>query len=197
MSNNKKRERGNSYTPPLWHQQPIGHPSLEEKGESCCLGWDARNSHVKSLYSWSISHVREGRMSVDRFCTCRLNLASPSLNADLRAFKNRWPLTKTRLPQPASLLPPLARFLTVLNFFSFLTSLLFVYHGVKFGDLFIYLLLCGVLFMYPCIFCVFFYLLLIWLFVWEKDILELSIWAGEKNLARDGGGKIRIHCITK
>lgn len=92
---------GETHTLPSFHISNlfIGQPSLEEKGEACSLvGWDVKNSHVKSLYSRSASHIREGRMSVDGFCTGRLNLASPSLHADPRAFENRGRLTKIELP---------------------------------------------------------------------------------------------------
>lgn len=92
---------GETYTLPSFHisNRFIGQPSLEEKGEACSLvGWDVMNSHVKSLYSRSVSHIREGRISVDVFCTGRLNLASPSLHTDPRAFENRGRLTKIGLP---------------------------------------------------------------------------------------------------
>lgn len=98
-------------------------PAWKRKESLVALGWDVRNSHVKSLYSWSASHVREGRMSGDRFCTCRLNLASPSLNADLRALENRWPVTKTGLTLTRFPSSPTGKdffFFDCVNFFPFL-----------------------------------------------------------------------------
>lgn len=49
-----KERDGKTHTLPSFHISNlfIGQPSLEEKGEACNLvGWDVKNSHLKSLYS--------------------------------------------------------------------------------------------------------------------------------------------------